>query len=40
MAEYEDPELISPYRHTKIITTYGGTIYETNLKTRRKKFHN
>ena len=38
VAKYEDPELISLHQHTKITTTYSVTIYENNLKVRRKYF--
>ena len=36
--EYEDPELTSSSRHTKITTIYRAASNENNLKTSRKDF--
>ena len=40
MAEQEDPELTSSYRHTKITTIYRETVDKKDWKTEEKILYN
>ena len=40
MAEYEDPELTSSHRHTKITTIYRATIEEKDQNLAERIFYN
>ena len=40
MAEYEDPELTSSHRHTKITTIYRATIEEKDQNLEERIFYN